>query len=280
MPSSESTSYAARLAAVTAARGALCVGIDPHPALLTAWNLSDDVAGLEAFARGLVDAVGEQVAVFKPQVAFFETYGSAGLAVLERTLADIRDAGALAIADAKRGDIGSTMAGYARAWLSDESPLRADAVTLSPYLGFESLRPALDAAQASGRGVYVLARTSNPEGADLQLARDAAHRSVSQQIIDQADAENRHPRAAFPDGDSYVGLVIGATHTDLGCDPTSFSGSILVPGIGAQGGTMAGVRATFGAAYSRVLPSLSREILSAGPDHAALRDRVQAVTAQ
>ena len=262
------TPFRQRLDRTTTERGALCVGIDPHPPLLAQWRLTDDPDGLERFARGLVEAVGDVVAVFKPQVAFFESYGSAGLAVLERVLADIRDAGALAIADAKRGDIGSTMAGYARGWLSDDSPLRADAMTVSPFLGVESLRPALDLAGATGRGVYVLARTSNPEGHGVQLSRDAEGRSVSQRIIDETQAENERT------GLNHVGLVIGATHRDPGCDPGSVTGSILAPGIGAQGGTMEGVRATFGPAVARVLPSVSRDVLSAGPDAGSLRDRV------
>ncbi|MBX7557647.1 orotidine-5'-phosphate decarboxylase, partial [Streptomyces sp. tea 10] len=123
--------------------GPLCVGIDPHPSLLDAWGLPATANGLERFALGVLEAAAERCAAVKPQVALFEAYGSAGFAVLERVLRESRAAGLLSIADAKRGDIGSTMAAYASAWLSDDSPLAADAVTLSPYLGFESLRPAL-----------------------------------------------------------------------------------------------------------------------------------------
>ena len=158
--------YGPRLAAALAQRGPLCVGVDPHPAILDRWGLSADVAGLERCARGMVEALGHTVAVFKPQSAFFEAYGSRGIAVLERTLADIAAAGALSILDVKRGDIGSTMDAYAAAYLTDGSPLAADAVTLSPYLGFGSLSGAVDLARAQGRGVYVLALTSNPEGRD------------------------------------------------------------------------------------------------------------------
>ncbi|WP_420107667.1 orotidine-5'-phosphate decarboxylase [Kocuria marina] len=148
--------------------GPLCVGIDPHPSLLDAWGLPATAQGLERFALGVMEAAAERCAAVKPQVALFEAYGSAGFAVLERVLRESREAGLLSIADAKRGDIGSTMAAYASAWLSDDSPLAADAVTLSPYLGFESLRPALDLARETGRGTFVLALTSNPEGASVQ----------------------------------------------------------------------------------------------------------------
>jgi len=148
--------------------GPLCVGIDPHPSLLDAWALPATAQGLERFALRVLEAAAERCAAVKPQVALFEAYGSAGFAVLERVLRESREAGLLSIADAKRGDIGSTMAAYASAWLSDDSPLAADAVTLSPYLGFESLRPALDLARGTGRGTFVLALTSNPEGASVQ----------------------------------------------------------------------------------------------------------------
>ena len=119
----------------------------------------------------MVEALGEMVPVFKPQSAFFEAYGSAGIAVLERTLADIEAAGALSLLDVKRGDIGSTMDAYAAAYLTDGSPLAADAITLSPYLGFGSLAGAIALADEAGRGVYVLALTSNPEGPQIQHAR-------------------------------------------------------------------------------------------------------------
>ncbi|EFK98664.1 orotidine 5'-phosphate decarboxylase, partial [Streptomyces sp. SPB78] len=157
--------FGTRLRHAMDTRGALCAGIDPHAALLREWGLNDDLAGLERFTRTVVEALADRVAVLKPQSAFFERFGSRGLAVLERAVADARAAGALVLLDAKRGDIGSTMAAYAATYLDPASPLFSDAVTVSPYLGYGSLRPALDAAAASGAGVFVLALTSNPEGA-------------------------------------------------------------------------------------------------------------------
>ena len=168
-----------RLTAAIASRGPLCLGIDPHPELLRAWGLGVDAEGLARFSDICVQAFGG-FAVVKPQVAFFEAYGSAGYAVLENTIAALRDAGVLVLADAKRGDIGSTMAAYAAAW-AGESPLTSDAVTASPYLGFGSLQPLLDVALAHGRGVFVLAATSNPEGASVQRA-DAQGRTVAQSL--------------------------------------------------------------------------------------------------
>ncbi|OYO10699.1 orotidine-5'-phosphate decarboxylase [Enemella evansiae] len=256
--------FGVRLAAAIEQRGRLCVGIDPHPQLLAAWGLTQDAAGLESFARGTVEALGDTVAIFKPQSAFFEAFGSAGIAVLERVLADIRAAGSLSLLDAKRGDIGSTMAGYARAYLDDSSPLAADALTVSPFLGFGSLGPAIEVARDTGKGLYVLCRTSNPEGGQVQLATSDG-RSVAQLMVDECQAAND---GADP---GSFGLVIGGTLTELGLDLSGFTGSILVPGIGAQGGTVDSLAALLGPAYPRVLPAASREVLSAGPNPDALR---------
>lgn len=166
-------SWVHRLTSAVEHRGRLCVGIDPHPGLLEAWGLPVSAEGLETFAEICVEAFVGEVAVVKPQVAFFEAYGSAGYAVLERTISVLREAGTLVVADAKRGDIGSTMAAYAQSWLGAESALSSDAVTVSPYLGFGALDPALSLAAEQGRGLFVLARTSNPEGGDLQAAQTA-----------------------------------------------------------------------------------------------------------
>lgn len=264
--------YRQRLRETVEARGALVVGIDPHPPMLDSWGLPRTAAGVERFARGLVEAVGDLVAVFKPQSAFYEVYGSAGVAVLERLLADIHQQGALSILDVKRGDIGSTMAAYADAYLAEGAPLAADAITISPYLGFRSLLPAFERAVANDRGVYVLARTSNPEGGDVQLAL-GREGSVCQEIIDAATELNR----TLPT--KCIGLVIGGTHADLGCDVSEFNGSILVPGIGVQGGKLEDLPELFGDALRHVLPSVSRGVLSAGPEREPLRARVSELLA-
>jgi orotidine-5'-phosphate decarboxylase len=264
------SSYGERLAALTAERGPLCVGVDPHPSLLASWGLAGDAQGLERCARGMIDALGGLVPVFKPQSAFFEAYGAAGIAVLERTLADIKAAGAMSLLDVKRGDIGSTMDAYAAAYLSDGSPLAADAVTLSPYLGFGSLDGVIDLADRGGRGVYVLALTSNPEGAQVQRALAPDGRTVAQIVIDEAASRNAvrcKPGVRF----GPVGVVVGATIGPTTTDFTALRGSILAPGIGAQGGTAADLPAVFHAAVGLVLPSTSREVMSAGPTRAGLR---------
>jgi orotidine-5'-phosphate decarboxylase len=263
--------FGARLAEVVAARGPLCVGIDPHPALLTQWGLSVDVAGLERFALGTVAALAGEVAVLKPQSAFFEAFGSAGVAVLERVIRESRAAGALVLLDVKRGDVGSTMAAYAAAYLADDGPLAADAVTLSPYLGFGSLAPALDLAAETGRGVFVLSMTSNPEGAAVQRARAFDGTSIAQSMVSGAAERNRGVRPL-----GSVGVVIGATVGRHDLDLTHLNGPILAPGFGAQGGGVDDLRTVFGPAAGgpmpAVLPSSSRDVLRHGPDQRLLRD--------
>ncbi len=267
MTSLETTApFGARLLRAMDTRGPLCVGIDPHSSLLTDWGLNDDVAGLERFTRTTVEALADRVAVLKPQSAFFERFGSRGIAVLEKAVEEARAAGALVLMDAKRGDIGSTMGAYAETYLHKDSPLFSDAVTVSPYLGFGSLRPALDAAAVSGAGVFVLALTSNPEGAEVQRSTVADGRSLAQVMLDHMAAENA---GAQPLGS--VGAVIGATLGDAGVD-LDINGPLLAPGIGAQGATPADLPRVFGTAVGNVVPNVSRGVLRHGPDTAALRE--------
>lgn len=262
--------FGRRLVEVTGKRGPLCVGIDPHAALLRAWGLPDCVDGLRAFVDTVVEALAGEVAVLKPQSAFYERFGSAGVAVLEQAVPAIRAAGALVLLDGKRGDIGSTAQAYADAYLRPDSPMAVDAMTAHPYLGFGALSPLLDTAHAHGTGVFVVALSSNPEGAAVQQARSPDGVPVGVGILRSVAAAN----AAGPSpGAGSIGAVVGSTLTraDLGGDP-DVGGPLLAPGIGAQGGTAAGLRALFGDALPRVLPSASREVLRHGPDPAALRD--------
>jgi orotidine-5'-phosphate decarboxylase len=258
--------FGERLVAATAARGPLCVGLDPHPELLLGWGLSDDVTGLAAFSRTVVEALADRVAVIKPQSAFFERFGSAGIAVLESTIRQSRHRGALVLLDVKRGDIGSTAVAYGRAYLDQHAALRVDAITVSPYLGFGSLRPMIEVALANGAGVFVLALTSNPEGAEVQRARRADGRTVAGAIIDEVAQVNAGVRPL-----GSVGIVVGATVGPTPYDFSFINGPILAPGLGAQGATAEDLGTVFGPARSAVLPSYSRELLAAGPDVDALR---------
>ncbi|MCW2638756.1 MAG: orotidine 5-phosphate decarboxylase [Dactylosporangium sp.] len=264
--------FGARLRAAMDSRGPLCVGIDPHPSLLSAWDLPHTPAGLERFTRTVVEALGDRVAVAKPQSAFFERFGSQGIVVLESTIRQLREAGALVLLDVKRGDIGSTAAAYADAYLDPASSLRVDAITASPYLGFGSLTPMIEKAIATGAGVFVLALTSNPEGPAVQHARTPDGRTVAQTVIDEVSQVNV---GVSPLGD--VGIVVGATVGDTGHDMSLLNGPVLAPGLGAQGGRPEDLRAVFGDDLGAVLPSYSREILSRGPSVAQLRDSLEQV---
>lgn len=265
-------SFGARLRTAMDRYGPLCVGIDPHAALLDQWGLAQDADGLRSFGLAVVDAAAGRAGVVKPQVAFFERFGSRGFAALEDVMSAARDAGLLVLADAKRGDIGSTMAGYAAAWLEPGSPLEADAVTISPYLGPESLRETLTTAVRADKGVFVLAATSNPEAAALQTARTvdvaaADEQTVAARVARDVTWANRS--AAFAGGLGPIGLVIGATvdRSELGLDDQLLADTpILAPGFGAQGATADDLTGRFGAVVHNVLPSESRSILSAGAE--------------
>ncbi|MFD9793084.1 orotidine-5'-phosphate decarboxylase [Streptomyces sp. NPDC059070] len=266
MSTSTPEPFGARLRRAMDERGPLCVGIDPHASLLADWGLSDDIDGLERFSRTVVEALADQVAVFKPQAAFFERFGSRGVAVLERTVADAREAGTLVLMDAKRGDIGSTMAAYAEAFLRPGSPLLSDALTVSPYLGYGSLGPAVELARETGAGLFVLALTSNPEGAEVQRAVREDGRSIGATMLAHLADENAD---AAPMGS--FGAVVGATLGDLSTFDLDINGPLLAPGIGAQGATAADLPAVFGAAVANVVPNVSRGVLRHGPDFAGLR---------
>ncbi|WP_030251575.1 orotidine-5'-phosphate decarboxylase [Streptomyces violens] len=259
--------FGARLRRAMDTRGPLCVGIDPHASLLADWGLNDDVAGLARFTRTVVEALGEHVAVFKPQAAFFERFGSKGIAVLETAVAEARERGALVLMDAKRGDIGSTMAAYADTFLGKDSPLFSDALTVSPYLGYGSLKPAVDLAKENGCGLFVLALTSNPEGQEVQHAVRADGATIGATMLAHLKEENAgaEPLGSF-------GAVVGATLGDLSSYDLAVNGPLLAPGIGAQGATPADLPEVFGAAVRNVVPSVSRGVLRHGPDAAGLRD--------
>ncbi len=261
-------SFGDRVAAAVRAHGPLCAGIDPSGALLASWGLRDDADGLREFCRACVEGFAGTVGVIKPQVAFFERHGSAGMAELERLIAEATDAGLIVIADAKRGDIDSTAEAYADAWLGEASPLAADAVTAHPYLGLGALAPLFRRAAANGRGVLVVARSSNPEGRGLQQAVTSEGAGVEDMVLGEIAALNGAPD--IPPG--TVGAVIGATLEPSAFPLSQLGGVILAPGLGAQGAGPADVAERFaGCRPGSVLPSSSRGLLASGPDPDDLR---------
>ena len=262
------SSFASKLARNFESYGQLCVGIDPHSALLADWGLGDDVDGLRTFAFSVLDASVGRIGIVKPQVSFFERFGAKGFAVLEELAQAAAKSDLLVIMDAKRGDIGSTMDGYFDAWLSRTAPFVCDALTLSPYLGFDSLTTVLSEALQNGKGVFVLAATSNPEGKTVQRAQVGGG-SLAADILSRLEASNRinlGPNEVI----GNFGAVVGATlnFQSMGIsnlyDENSLLTPLLAPGFGAQGASLGQVRELFGASATRVLASVSRSVLSAG----------------
>lgn len=257
--------------------GQVCVGIDPHPNLLKKWGLEQSAASVEEFGLRTVEAAADNAAAVKPQSALFECYGSKGIAALERILHEARQAGLVTILDVKRGDIGSTMAAYARAYLSVGAPLEADAITVSPYLGFGSLQPAIDLAIENGKGLYVLGLTSNPEGPEIQQAKTKNGDSVAKYVVEHAAQVNKSVC-----GNSHigpVGIVAGATIGDAlarqNINLSNAGVSILSPGFGAQGAGKQELARVFNGVQEKVLASASRSILMNGPTVGGLALAIQ-----
>jgi len=176
------TSFGIKLGQTFAKYGQLCVGIDPHASLLEDWGLPDSAAGLREFAFTALSAADGRVGIIKPQVSFFERHGAEGFKVLEDVCVRANELGLLTILDAKRGDIGTTMDAYFDAWLGKSAPFVSDALTVSPYLGFDSMRDLYARAAERGKGMIVLCATSNPEGAALQQAVMSNGKSVAANI--------------------------------------------------------------------------------------------------
>jgi len=273
MTESHTAAFGERLAAAVAVNGPLCVGIDPHEYLLEEWGLPVNALGLHDFGMRVIEACAGEVAIVKPQVAFYERHGSAGFRALEDLIGAARAAGVLVLADAKRGDLGSTLQAYAEAWLLPGSPLEADAVTVAPYLGFGSLEPAFELAKSAGKGVFVLAATSNPEARELQTSilqhGTASGSSVAGSMVSLVSERNATDYAGLSTGS--LGVVLGATvdFADLGVDLASVATPpttpVLAPGFGHQGARVADLRSVFGPAAPSTLVAASRSILAAGP---------------
>jgi orotidine-5'-phosphate decarboxylase len=261
--------------------GHLCVGIDPHAYLLTQWGLPDSARGVKDFGLYVVEAMHNGMhnamhdsdtaaGIVKPQVAFFERHGSAGLAALEEVMAAARAAGFMVIADAKRGDIGTSVEAYGQAWLTPGSSLEADALTVCAYQGLGSLKAILECAEQYGKGVFVLAATSNPEAARVQTAQVVgAGISVARAMIDDVNAWNAqnfsHQRIGA------VGYVFGATVNadDYGIRRDNASvpiAPVLVPGFGYQGRSIDDASVVLGRMAHAAVISESRSLLSAGKD--------------
>lgn len=264
--------FGSKLRVAMEERGHVCAGIDPHASLLAKWGLPDSVAGLREFSKIALEGLAGAAAI-KPQSAFYERFGSAGWAVLEDLLRDARSAGVLTILDVKRGDIGSTMAGYAAAFLPEGAPLEADAITIAPYMGASAYDATAALAAEHGKGLFTLALTSNPEGKRLQRSRSGSGVTVAAQVLEWTNEANAKHSVDARLGS--FGVVIGATVEDmtavLGPAFAEFNGPILAPGFGAQGADGEDIRKRFAGHFPQVLASSSRGLLEAGPSVAGLK---------
>jgi orotidine-5'-phosphate decarboxylase len=260
------------LAAAFAARGQLCVGIDPHPFLLDEWGLPDSAHGLREFGFMVVDAVEGRAGIVKPQVAFFERHGSAGYSALEHILARARSANLLTIADAKRGDVGTSVEAYGQAWLTSGGPLEADAMTISAFQGVGSIAAPIALARAGGKGLFILAATSNPESMSIQTARvevgDYAGETAAAAIVKEVNAINSAETASI----GSLGVVLGATVSaeSYGIPLAELANSpatpVLAPGFGHQGARFSEIRSRYGPLSPHVVVAISRGVLAAGRD--------------
>ena len=277
----ERRGFGDRLQAAVAATSPLCVGIDPSAVLLERWGLEDSASGVEAMGRMVVDSVAGIAAAIKPQVAYFERHGSKGYVALEAVLASAREAGLLVVADAKRGDIDATMSAYGEAWLSDGSPLSVDALTVSAYLGLGAMDEVIDRAARSGRGLFAVVASSNPEGRSLQEAVTASGRRVEEDLLEEMASRNAAETASTGRSLGSLGAVVGATRTAGSLPLSSFAGPFLVPGVGAQGATPADVGALFAECPTgSVVVNASRSILAAGPTLSAVAAAATALAAE
>ena len=243
------------------------MGVDAHASLLEHWGLDDDVNGLDYFANSVIDAASGQVGIIKPQVSFFERHGSAGFAVLERITHRANDAGLVVIADAKRGDIGSTMDAYLEAWLGRKSPFFADTVTVSPYLGIETSTALMGQHLENGKGITVLVATSNPEGASLQTARTESGETIAAGIwrkLEQLNQISAAPGDRLGSFAAVVGATLNFKRFGLDLEQSGVKTPILAPGFGAQGAELRDIRLIFGEASSNVIASVSRSVLEVG----------------
>lgn len=271
MSGSAPSGFGERLGTVIERDGALCVGIDPHAYLLGEWDLSNDAQGVREFGLRVVDAVAGRAGIVKPQIAFFERFGARGYAALEEVLAAARAAGLIVIADVKRGDLGTSVEAYGEAWLTPGSPLEADAMTISAFQGVGSLAAPIRLAAETGKGLFVLAATSNPEAAGIQRSVDpGSGRTVARAIIDGVTQANQ----AIGNELGSIGVVLGATLelSEFGIDvakPITPALPVLAPGFGHQGAALKNARDIYGSFAELLVVSESRSILTAGPDRIA-----------
>lgn len=278
--------FADRFIEATRTHGPLCVGIDPHAGRIPDLFGGDTPEGLERWGISVVNAIVGRASIVKPQVALFERHGWQGMRALSRVLEAAKAEGLIVLADAKRGDIGSTAQGYAAAYLSEDAAFPCDALTVNPYMGLDTIEPHVRTAEAAGKGVIVLARTSNPGSADYQ-ARDLAGAPLFARVV-----ESLAPMIERLKGDSGwsgLTLVTGATGPDEAKHLRTLAPEalFLVPGYGAQGAGASEAVASFvngeggcvNASRSVTFPNGSESAASIDDWQAFIADAIEAAQA-
>lgn len=261
--------FSKKLEAAFTSRGQLCVGIDPHEELLVDNGFEVSAEGILNFSLKMLDQIQDEASIVKPQVSFFEKFGSNGFRALEEVLQSATERGLLVIADAKRGDIGTTMEAYGQAWLGKSAPFMCDALTVNPYLGVGALAPTIALASERGKGLFVLAATSNPEGIKLQSSKSNSE-TIAFQVANEVGVLNRNIAASNTRFGS-VGLVIGATVnlSELGLgglnqNSPTLKTPVLAPGFGFQGSQLSDAKEIFGGLAGDVIYTISRSALRDG----------------
>ena len=278
--------FADRMVEAVAEHGPLCVGIDPHAGRVPALFGGDTGQGLTRWGEAIIEIAVGRVAAIKPQVGLFERLGPEGMLALQRLCGTAREAGLIVLADAKRADIGSTAAGYAAAYLSAGAPFEADAVTVNPYMGLDTLEPFMAEAEAHNKGVIVLARTSNPGAADFQ-ARDMGGAPLYARVVEALGPLMK--RLEGTSGWSGLMLVTGATGPEEARQLRALAPKalFLVPGYGAQGAGAADAMAGFvngqgglvNASRSVTFPKTAETATSLSDWRAAIRGAIEAAQA-
>ena len=264
-------SFSDKLSAKMYDQSLFCVGLDPSKENLLKWNLPQTAKGVHEFCKRILDATLNELNIFKPQYAFFEQFGPQGLEVLCDIIHLIKKSGAVCILDCKKSDIGSTMAAYGTTTLSTQGTFKADAITVTPYLGFKALQPVFLQAHSVGAMVFIVVRSSNPEGFEIQTAKLNDGRTVSEALADWIYLENSKVLKQ-----KTIGAVVGATLDAE--DPNNQrlinklnDSWILAPGIGVQGAAISSLKNLFGLQIKNVIPSASRSLYTEGYEKTALQ---------
>lgn len=271
-----SKSFTTKFLNIAKQRGTFCLGIDPTPNLLEKWGLNDDIQGLKVMCNVISSAADENLAIVKPQAAYFERFGPEGMQILRELVDRFHAQGTLVLLDAKRGDINSTNLAYAEAYLGADSQYKFDAITLTAYLGFDSLLPTFEYAHKVCSGIFLVIKSSNPEGEIIQNALieyKEKRISVGEYLAIKTSDFNQE----YLDEDlGPIGAVIGATLTNI--DKLLFilkSSLILMPGIGYQGAKMEDLFVNCKGYTKRIIPIAAREILSLGNNPTLLKDKIK-----